>query len=148
MPRESGRHHAGVTVSRLALGILVVAASACTDRVFLDEEGLILDTDGETDGDTEMATDEGGVDTGFETEDTADDGTVDTGCMLGDPQCPCPAGQVPQGGVCVDAVIVAFVSHQASIAMTLLWCQSGSPLLHQFVFRLLSRGVGKVQTKI
>lgn len=96
-----------MTVSRLALGILVVAASACTDRVFLDEEGLILDTDGETDGDTEMATDEGGVDTGFETEDTADDGTVDTGCMLGDPQCPCPAGQVPQGGVCVDAVIDA-----------------------------------------
>ena len=102
MPGESQRHHAGVTVSRLALGVLVLAATACTDRVFLDEEGLVLDTDGETDGTSgDVSTDSG--DDGFV--GSSDDGSVDPGCTLGSPECPCPPGQVPQGDVCVDAVV-------------------------------------------
>ena len=80
----------------------MIAASGCTDRVFFDEEGLIVDTDidpGTESGSTTGSSDDGGVDV------AGDDGITagTTGCVLGDPECPCPPGQVPQQGVCVDA---------------------------------------------
>lgn len=96
-------HHAGVTRSRLAWGLLLLAASACTDRVILDQDGLALDTD----GDTEFATDTAADGEGSDTEVSSDVGGDETGCVLGDPECPCPAGEVPRDGVCVVAAIDA-----------------------------------------
>ena len=57
----------------------------------------------DTDGPASDTTDGGNTaDDGFE--GSSDDGSVDTGCVPGSDECPCPPGQVPQGGACVDPV--------------------------------------------
>lgn len=98
-------HHAGVKGSRVALGLLAVAATACTDRVVFDGQGLVADTDAGTDTDTDTDDDDGGTETFAGTSESGRD--VDTGCVLGSPACPCPSGQSPIGGTCVDGSVDA-----------------------------------------
>ncbi len=99
-----------MTRSRLALGLCGAAAltlTACADRVIIDQNGLILDTDGET----ETATDSEGTDTTQATQGREDGGSSgfldDSGCVPGEPECPCAPGEVPRGGVCVASAVDA-----------------------------------------
>ncbi|MBV1861348.1 MAG: hypothetical protein KUG77_23215 [Nannocystaceae bacterium] len=88
----------------MALGLLVLAASGCSERLIIDQSGLVIDTDGgesgfATDSGPSSDTDDGGGDSGSSGEFTT------SGCNLGEPQCPCPAGQVPSEGQCIDAAV-------------------------------------------
>lgn len=102
--RQTG-HHAGVTGSRLALGAFILAAAGCTERLIIDEAGLVLDSDSPADTDTE-STDSGEVTDTFDTS-SGNPGVTDLGCTPGVGACPCPAGQVSSGGVCIDALVDA-----------------------------------------
>ncbi len=102
-------HHAGVTVSRLALGLCVVGASACSERLILEQSGLVIDTDNTESGfDTEFDTDSGPSSDADDAGDSGSEGGVGTsGCIPGEPQCPCPPGQVPGDGRCIEPVVDA-----------------------------------------
>jgi len=100
-------HHAGVTGSRLALGLLVVAASGCSERLIFDQAGLVIDTDGDDSGfDTEFATDSGPSSDADDGADSSGSGGFETSdCIPGEPQCPCPPGQIPSNGQCVESAV-------------------------------------------
>lgn len=103
--RQTG-HHAGVTGSRLALGVFVLAATGCTERLIIDEAGLVLDTDGPAETDTDSGDSNDDVTDTFDTS-SGNPGVLDLGCTPGVGDCPCPAGQVPRDGVCIDALVDA-----------------------------------------
>ena len=75
---------------------MLVALSGCADRVIL-EQGLVVDTDGETDGMTETDT--------ADDDDDDIDSTGDPDCTPGTEGCPCPEGQIPSGGTCVPSEV-------------------------------------------
>lgn len=77
---------------------MLVALSGCADRVIL-EEGLLVDTDGGTDGSMSATDTDSGDDDG------ADGSTGDPACPPGSADCPCPDGQVPSDGTCVPAEV-------------------------------------------
>ncbi|MCR9159073.1 MAG: leishmanolysin-related zinc metalloendopeptidase [Nannocystaceae bacterium] len=79
--------------------------AGCTERLVLDDAGLVLDTDGpSTDTD---ATDSAGDFTDTFESSSGNPGGLDMGCVPGAGSCPCPAGQVPRDGFCVDALVDA-----------------------------------------
>ncbi|MGH1344938.1 MAG: leishmanolysin-related zinc metalloendopeptidase [Nannocystales bacterium] len=98
-----------MTGSRLALGLLVVSVSGCSERLIIDQSGLVIDTD---DGfDSDFATDSGPSSDAEDSAESSGGGPVSTsGCVLGEPECPCPAGQVPSGGGCVEATVDAMAA--------------------------------------
>lgn len=106
---SSSGHHAGVTGSRLALGLLVVVASGCSERLIIEQSGLVIDTDGEDSGfDTEFPSGSGPSSDADDTaESSSSGGFVTSGCNPGEPGCPCPAGQIPSDGRCVDSAVDA-----------------------------------------
>ncbi len=93
----------------MLFGAAALAPAGCADRVIVDQNGLLLDTDGATDS----ATDSDDTDSGG-TSDTASDGDSgssgfvdDSGCLPGEFECPCPPGQVPRDGACVVSAVDA-----------------------------------------
>lgn len=94
-----------MTGSRLALGVFVLAATGCTERLIIDEAGLVLDTDNPAETDTESSDSNGNATDTFDP--TTGETILDVGCAPGEDGCPCPPGQVPSGGVCIDALVDA-----------------------------------------
>lgn len=88
---------------RLCCGALLVALTGCSDRVILDEQGLVLDTEGTGSESTDTAQTES--DSFDDTSGGPTSDTAGTGCVPGQPECPCPPGQVPVGGQCTDAAV-------------------------------------------
>lgn len=104
---SSTGHHAGVTGSRLGLGLLVLAASGCSERLIIDQAGLVIDTDGGSSGfGTDDATDSGPSSDADDGNESSSSGGFDTsGCNLGEPECPCPPGQIPSNGGCIESAV-------------------------------------------
>ena len=101
-------HHAGVTRARLALGLFAVSASACSERLIFDESGLVIDTDGGTGRETDVGTDSGFTTDSDDVDESSSGRPSSTsGCNLGEPECPCPPGQIPSGDGCVESAVDA-----------------------------------------
>lgn len=112
----------------------------CSERLLIDEAGLVVDTDGTVDTDSVPEDDGSPVDD--DDGDPTDANRLDVGtCVPGVDGCPCPVGQQPTGDGCVVVGEVELLSVTALNFSTLAGGVAGAPAVQVLVGGAPAAGV-------